>query len=85
MNESSWGEMIKEITDHLKEELIACTLTKDEMKVKFYTGFGGTEGKPFTAWTKNWVLFPVQYDGAESVGYVPRNPCDIASEHCGGG
>jgi len=51
----------------------------------FYEGFGRTEGEPFTAWSKEWVYFPVQYDGRESVGRVPRNPCAISTEHFGGG
>lgn len=26
------------------------------------------------AFTENYVLFPVEYDGSEWVGFVPRNP-----------
>jgi len=51
----------------------------------FYEGFGNADGEPFTAWSKEWVYFPVQYDGRESVGRVPRNPCAIMTEHFGGG
>jgi hypothetical protein len=51
----------------------------------FYEGFGKADGEPFTAWSKEWVYFPVQYDGRESVGRVPRNPCAIMTEHFGGG
>lgn len=51
---------------------------------KFYGGYGGPEGVPFTAWTKERVYFPVVYDGAEWVESVPRNPCDEALDHRGG-
>ena len=50
---------------------------------EFDDGFGGSNGGPFTVWTKDFVYFPVVYDGAEWVGSVPRNPCDIATEHVG--
>jgi hypothetical protein len=51
----------------------------------FLEGFGGMEGCKFTAWSKEWVYFPVTYDGSEWVGRVPRNPCAISTEHFGGG
>ena len=61
------------------------TLTPEELIQPFNDDFGGTEGHPFTAWSENWVYFPVQYDGSEWVGSVPRNPCDIKTKHIGGG
>ena len=51
----------------------------------FDDGFGGVEGVPFTAWSKDWVYFPVCYDGAQWVLRVPRNPCTHITEHVGGG
>lgn len=55
-----------------------------DLDAEFDAGYGGINGCPFTVWTKRWVYFPVVYDGAESVGSVPRNPCDVATEHVGG-
>lgn len=78
----TWREMIDIVRG--EEELIECTLTEEEMDIKFDTGFGGSEGLPFTAWTDTYVLFPVVYDGAEWVSKAPRNPCDEACQHCGG-
>ena len=66
------------------EDLIT-TLTEEELDIEFDNGFGGEEGLPFTAWSENFVYFPVMYDGSEWVGVVPRNPCDIKVEHMGGG
>jgi len=61
-----------------------CTLSDSEMKENFSSGYGGTEGVAFTAWGKNWVYFPICYDGAEWIGHAPRNPCDTSMEHQGG-
>ena len=52
--------------------------------VEFNGGFGGIQGPPFTLWTKDFVYFPVCYDGSEWCGSAPRNPCDIVTEHQGG-
>lgn len=65
------------------EKLVHCTLTDKEMHKEFDCGFGGAEGKSFTAWSKDYVYFPLEYDGAESVGRAPRNPCDVATGHQG--
>ena len=78
----SWKELLEDKFDD--DELIANTLSNEEYNRPFDDGFGGPEGKPFTAWSKEWVYFPVCYDGAEWVERVPRNPCDVPTEHVGG-
>jgi hypothetical protein len=55
------------------------------LDVDFDAGYGSPHGPRFTAWTTQRVYFPVVYDGAEWVGSAPRNPCDEATEHVGGG
>ena len=43
--------------------------------VVFNSGFKAWhQGVPFALWTEDWVYFAKGYDGAESVGSVPRNP-----------
>ena len=79
---STWRELIGYILDG--DVLIANTLTDEEMDIDFDDGYGGHQGKPFTAWSEAMVYFPVVYDGAEWVGRAPRNPCDIATCHVGG-
>lgn len=79
---TSWREEIKNAAGD--DKIIACTLTDEEMDVEFDGGYGGSEGKPFTAWSENYVYFPVVYDGSEWVGSAPRNPCDEATGHHGG-
>lgn len=64
-------------------DLLACTLSDEEMDRPFDAGWGSIEGAAFTAWTAELVLFPVVYDGTEWVGSVPRNPCDEATWHQG--
>lgn len=81
---TTWKILIDEELEKIGEKLISCTLTEEELNTYFDPDYGGTEGKPFTAWTENWVLFPICYDGAEWVGKAPRNPCDIKMEHQGG-
>lgn len=38
------------------------------------SGFGGADCRSFHAYTKSWVYFVSEYDGATSLGRVPRNP-----------
>lgn len=52
---------------------------------QFDSGYGDPEGCSFTAWSDSRVYFPICYDGAEWCGSAPRNPCDTALEHQGGG
>ena len=82
---ATWRELIKEAIGGKGDLLIGNTLSESEMDVEFDNGYGGSEGIPFTAWSKDRVYFPVVYDGAEWVSSVPRNPCAEASDHCGGG
>lgn len=66
------------------KDVEACTLTRKDLNVEFDDGYGGSEGVPFTLWTKDRVFFPTTYDGAEWVGSVPRHPCEEATNHIGG-
>ena len=87
MAETTWR---KKLTDILKThgetltDIVGSTLTDKQADSMFYSGYGGSEGAPFTVWTKDRVYFPVVYDGAEWVGSVPRNPCEEATSHQGG-
>lgn len=80
---SNWKKMIAEEAGD--DVIIACTLTEEQLLREFDSGYGGTEGDAFTAWSEKYVYFPICYDGAEWVGKAPRNPCDEATGHMGGG
>jgi len=83
---TSWKKLIVEEMKSCGDtwdNFVGTTLTTG-MNKKFYAGHGKEEGEPFTLWTKDRVYFPVCYDGEESVGSVPRNPCDEVTFHIGG-
>ena len=83
---ANWYDMLKEAMEKDGEDFTDRNCTMDEAGLKNYfdDGYGYPEGKPFTAWGKKWVYFPLCYDGAEWVGHAPRYPCDIAMDHQGG-
>jgi len=81
---ATWRKLIDVVIDDLGETVVSNTLIDEEMDKEFSNGYGGSEGKSFTAWTENYVLFPIVYDGSEWVGYAPRNPNGVAMDHQGG-
>jgi len=83
---TSWHELLEEASEEDGESALdlVCTLTPEEMDAEFKVGEGCIQGLPFTAWGKDWVYFPIKYDGQEWVGRAPRNPCDTSMEHQGG-
>ena len=83
---SCWYNMLKEEFEKRGDDFskMMTTLSDENLHCEFNSGFGGSEGHPFTAWGEKYVYFPVVYDGAEWVGSAPRNPCDEATEHVGG-
>lgn len=83
----NWRELIgAEMAGHDEtwKDIVSITLTDRELSKKFDSGYGAEEGKPFTAWTKNRVYFPICYDGAEWCGSVSRNPDGQPTHHQGG-
>jgi hypothetical protein len=84
---TTWKELITDAMENSKEswdDVVSCTLTENELEKKFDGGYGGSEGKPFTLWTKKRVYFPVVYDGSEWVESVSRRPDKKPSGHFGG-
>lgn len=47
---------------------------KPHLSYTFDNGFGGADCHPVYAWTKSWVIFINEYDGATGPGRIPRNP-----------
>lgn len=83
---ANWKQMLiqafKETGDNF--EKMQTTLTQEELIIEFDGGFGCIKGVSFTSWGEKYVYFPVVYDGAEWVGYAPRNMCEIKTSHLGG-
>lgn len=84
---NTWRIMLaEEMKDHSDNGPVLKVSPSDEvLDVEFYDGYGGAEGPAFTAWTQQRVYFPIVYDGSEWIGSAPRNPCDEALQHQGGG
>lgn len=83
----SWRKLISRTLKHdgaTWDDVVACTLSEEELDMAFDSGYGGSEGKHFTLWTAKRVYFPAVYDGAEWCESVPREPCDEATAHVGG-
>ena len=57
----------------------------DVLDHRFSDGFGGNDSPNLCAWSPSWVLFSDNYDGAESLRWVPRNPADHDPIRPGGG
>lgn len=84
---ASWRELISKTMKKNGDDwsnLISITLSDYELNRVFDNGYGGKEGKPFTAWTTDFVYFPICYDGLEWCGSAPRNPNGVALTHQGG-
>ena len=84
---TNWKELLEEEMKERNEnfaDLESCTLSDGQLEEKFFAGYGGTGGLPFTAWTAKTVYFPVCYDGAAWAGSVSRHPDGQATEHQGG-
>jgi hypothetical protein len=85
---TNWKELIEEemkVQEETFEDVVESTLTDEDLIKSFDSGYGGTEGIPFTLWTTNRVYFPICYDGAEWVESVSRNPDGNPTRHFGGG
>ena len=81
----TWRKLIKEAAANNDDSFDSLVITIDEGELdrEFDDGSGGTEGSPFTAWSNDYVYFPVCYGGAEWVDSVPRHPGCVASSHKG--
>jgi len=79
---SNWKDFIDR--EAKGEKVIFCTVSDEILSKEFCWGHRGKEGVPFTAWTRNHVLFPVINDGTQWVESVPRYPCKESTEPIGG-
>lgn len=84
---TTWRQEIEKAcraNGELYSDIIEVSIDKGELDREFDGGYGLEEGKPFAAWSENYVYFPVCYDGYEWVGSAPRNPCNKKLYHQGG-
>lgn len=50
---------------------------------EYDNGYGGADCYPMYAWTKSWVYFIGEYDGATGPNRVPRNPINCEPQFSG--
>lgn len=83
-DQRSWRVLIQDEMRNYDEswfDVEFCNISEKALDRKFYPDYGAAVGHPFTLWTKKRVYFPVEYDGSEWVGSVPRNPCEERINH----
>jgi len=89
MKGNSWRELIHNAMSDNSDEgrgwshVASCTLTDEELDVRFDSGIQNPNGKPFTLWTGDRVYFPVHNEDIrmEWVGSVSRNPDGQETNH----
>lgn len=83
----SWRELIEEALGETGEtwaDIVATTLSEQELDDRFYNSYSECGGVPFFAWSKAYVYFSHEYDGFLEVKWVPRHPGGrMALEHIG--
>jgi len=80
-----WKEQLQERCKKNNDdyEKLICTLSEKELEEEFDDICASTEGQSFTAWSDNYVYFPVSCEGMEWASSAPRNPCDIKTNPIG--
>lgn len=49
------------------------------LDIEFDSGRYSQEGPSFRLYTKDYIYFPISYDGKEAVDYIPRDPDSLVS------
>lgn len=83
---NSWGSMLDKLfkeNGDSHENILGMAPANLDLHRTFNSGWGGSNGKPFTIWTEKYVYFPGVYDGSEWIAFVRRHPCDVATQHVG--
>lgn len=60
-------------------------LSAEILDFGFDDGFGGNDSPNLCAWSDSFVIFSDNYDGAESLAWVPREPIAHEPVRPGGG
>jgi hypothetical protein len=79
IGEMGWGDYKEENKPPYRHVLNKILSWDDALLLLDYeydTGYGAPDCQAITAWTKNQVLFVVQYDGSTNIYSVPRSPIE---------
>jgi hypothetical protein len=73
---ATWRQMLEYAVSATKDSIDKLTFEPADIDLdrEFDDGFGSEEGVPFRAYSRKWIYFVTEYDGAEYVRYMPRNP-----------
>jgi len=74
---TTWRKLIDVEMRFREDKEVASTLTPKQESQGFRQDYGEGGYPSFTVWGEKNVYFPLEYDGYMSVGFAPRNPCDI--------
>lgn len=95
---TSWKELVREaiaVNGESLTDIVATTLGRKQFEAEFADNTPFPHGKPFTAWSKNFVYFPAvkisvgpdgEIDLSEYVASAPRHvQRSVAVRHVGYG
>lgn len=75
---TTWRTQLQKLCQNTGDSLLDIQFECEDLDLlldsEFDCGFGAAEGEPFVAWSQNWVYFSRDYDGADYIDCVPRNP-----------
>ena len=86
----NWRDKLVEAFQETGDDfnVMKTTLTDEELVKEFDDDLSSyfldediPEGKEFTAWGETYVYFPIMCNCTESIGFAPRNVCDIKTPH----
>lgn len=69
--EDDWNQQSWPVTDQI---VPFDTLPTEVLDREFDSGYGLPESPYFVAWSDNYVLYRYEYDGSESLVWLPRHP-----------
>lgn len=74
MSRTTWRKLVTNRMKFEDESWEDVESTFGDLDTEFYHGYGGDCMISFAVCTPTNVYFPMEYDGLDLVGCVPRNP-----------
>lgn len=85
MGWNNYGEEGKEIPKSKKGKVLSWEEARPMLDYDYYTGYGAPDCHAVYAYTKSYVIFVSQYDGATGIESIPRKPVKCDPSMPGGG
>lgn len=71
----------KSIPLDMLQKPIDWDLAKQVLNYNYDTGYGGADCNAIYLYTKSFIVFVSEYDGATSVNCIPRNPIECNPDY----